>query len=53
MDKRQQAKEMIRHYFGMLFKRTGSPMNDEMASEIESIVDLIIEAAKEESSGNA
>jgi len=53
MDNRQQAKEMLRHYFGMLFKRTGSPMNDEMAGEIESIVDLIIEAAKEETSGTA
>ena len=53
MDKRQQAKEMLLHYFGMLFKRTGSPMNAEMAGEVESIVDLIIDAAKEESSGNA
>ena len=48
MDKRAYAKRLLLHYFSLAFAESGLDMEFDMQTEIESIVDLIIDAAKEE-----
>ena len=48
MNKREQAKRLLVHYFRMCAKESGFTWDFDNESEIESIVDLIIDAVKEE-----
>ena len=44
MNKKQQAKRLLRHYLGLAL---GGGIDPDVATEIEDIVDLIIDAARE------
>jgi len=48
MDKRELAKRLLSHYFSVAYAESGADLPWDSLSEIESIVDLIIDAAKEE-----
>ena len=48
MNKREQAKQLLTHYFRIAFAESGADLPWDCISELESIVDLIIDAAKEE-----
>ncbi len=48
MDKREQAKNALRFYFRRCALATGILWDSDNDSEVEEIVDLIIDAAKDE-----
>lgn len=48
MDKRDSAKKLLVHYFKMCAKESGFTWDYDNESEISEIVDLIIDATKEE-----
>ena len=48
MNKRAYAKQLLIHYFRLAYAESGLDLDYEMIAEIESIVDLIIDAAIEE-----
>ncbi len=48
MDKRDSAKRLLIHYFKMCAKESGFTWDYDNESEISEIVDLIIDAAKDE-----
>lgn len=48
MNKRQDAKRNLVWYFQLMFEQTGTRFDGDNRAEIEDIVDLIIDAAKEE-----
>jgi len=45
MEERQQAKNLLRHYFSLCIEKAGGNVEQSMLEEIDSIVDLIIDAA--------
>ncbi len=47
MDKKQKAKELLVHYFSTLFRRIDRPFDADMQSEIEDIVEFILDESKE------
>lgn len=49
----QQAKRLLIHYLGGLVRSTGQKWNSENDSEVEEIVDAIIEAAANEGAKRA
>ena len=46
MDKREEAKKMMVHYFRTLFNQAGLEFDSDNKTEVELIIDLIIEAAE-------
>jgi hypothetical protein len=48
MEKRERAKEVAQYYFSRLARHAGMYWGHDNDSEIELLVDLIIDAAKEE-----
>lgn len=47
MGKREEAKRMMKYYFGLIAKRAGVTWDSDNDVEIEAIIDLIIDASKE------
>lgn len=48
MGKREESKRYLKHYFRLLAEKAGVNWDSDNDAEIESAVDLIIDAAKEE-----
>jgi len=48
MDKREQAKKLMVHYFRTVFKQSGLEFGPDNKTEVELIIDWIIEAVQEE-----
>lgn len=49
MDKSEEAKGLLVHYFQLIADRAGVSLNSDCFSEMRSIVDLIVDAAVEKS----
>lgn len=47
MDKREQAKKILLNYFRLIARKAGANLDWDCEAEIESIVDLIIDAAQD------
>ena len=48
MENRAKAKQLLLHYFTLLAQRAGIPWNADNMTEVEMIVDYIVDACKEE-----
>jgi len=48
MYKRNQAKHLLQHYMALLARKAGAQWDSDNLSEIDELVDCLIDAAKEE-----
>jgi hypothetical protein len=48
MDKREEAKKLMRHYMNLIANAAGIRLNADACTELDCLVDNLVDAAKEE-----